>query len=236
MFVCAALAGGPIQAAAPASIDPVATDANAAVRASWEIVEAESVFAVVTRKAGFAARLAHNHLVVARDYTARLSLDPNRLDLTGFDLEAVATNLVVDDPDQREKWEARIVGLGVVDDLGTPDESDRAEIRETMLSKKQLDAAADPRISVALMGVTEQETVINGSVFPYRADIMVRIRGETVARAVAADFSIEGDRISVEAIGNFTFEEFGIEPYSAFMGSVKNKNEFVLYLNLQGVR
>ena len=48
--------------------------------------------------------------------------------------------------------------------------------------------------------------------------------------------AIDGDELSIEAVGEFTFEEFGIEPYSAFLGSVKNKNEFFIYLNLKAIR
>lgn len=202
----------------------------------WRISEEESVFAVVTKKAGFAARLAHNHLVVARDYLVRLSLNPERLERTVFDLEAVSPSLVVDDPAERDRWEERIVALGIVDDLGAPDEGQREEIREKMLSDDQLDAESDPRISVTLIGVQSGETVEGDVTFPYVAEIAIRVRGETVTREVAADFRVEGDRIHVEAVGHFTFEEFGIEPYSAFLGSVKNSNDFVVYLNLQGVR
>lgn len=202
----------------------------------WRIVDAESVFAVVTKKEGFAARLAHNHLVVARDYLVRLSLNPDRLDRTVFDLEAVAPSLVVDDPAERERWEPRIAALGIVDELGAPDEGQRAEIREKMLSDDQLDAETDPRISVTLIGARAGERVEGEVTFPYTAEIAIRVRGTTVTREVAADFRIEGERIHVEAVGHFTFEEFGIEPYSAFLGSVKNSNDFVVYLNLQGVR
>ena len=230
MFVLAALVGG---------VGPDATAVSFpedARRVPWQIVEDESVFAVVTRKEGFAARFAHNHLIVASDYLVRLDLDPERLGSTVFDLEAFAPDLIVDDPDQRERWEARIVELGLVDELGSPSEEDRAEIRETMLSDDQLDAERDPRISVALVDVREGETQVGSVVFPYRVEIAVRIHGETVTREVAADFEIVENRISVEAVGEFTFEEFGIEPYSAFLGSVKNKNEFAVYVNLQGVQ
>ncbi len=236
VFVCAALLGGASMATSEPRPSGPTVEVAPTAQSPWRVVEEESVFAIVTRKAGFAARLAHNHLIVARDYLVRLEVDPERIDNTVFDLEALATNLVVDDPDERTRWEARIVELGFVDDLGSPDESDRAEIRETMLSSKQLDAEADPRISVALLGVEVGETVVGETTFAYVADLAVRIHGETVTRRTAADFRIEGDRIFIEAVGNFTFEEFGIEPYSAFLGSVKNKNEFILYLNLQGVR
>jgi hypothetical protein len=203
---------------------------------TWLIDLDESVFAVVTQKAGFAARLAHNHLIVARDYTAHLELDPNRLDQTVFELQTLAPALVVDDPTERERWEARIVELGLVEELGSPGEDDREDIRKKMLSDEQLDAEEDPTISVSLLGVAPGEMMVGGVTFPYVADISVQVHGETVAQQIAADFRIEGGRIFLEAIGHFTFKAFGIEPYSAFMGSVKNKDEFMFYLNLQGVR
>ena len=67
--------------------------------ARWTVVQEESVFAAVTQKEGFAARLAHNHLIVARAYSARLDFDPENPDETEFELKAQAPDLIVDDPE-----------------------------------------------------------------------------------------------------------------------------------------
>ena len=239
--VCAALLAlfggfGPLLAWQAPPPDTMGGLENVAEGASWTIDQAASVFAVVTQKAGFAARLAHNHLVVAGPSTIHLELDADRLERTAFGMVTSAHDLVVDDPEQRARWQDRIRDLDLVDELGAPGDSDREKIRDTMLSDEQLDAESDPEISVTLLGIAPGETQSGSVTFPYFADIAVRVRGQTVEREVAADFRIEGDRLFVEAVGLFTFTEFGIKPYSAFMGSVKNKDEFTFYLNLQAMR
>lgn len=220
---------------AAAMVPSPAAEAPSAARI-WQVDQDASVFAVVTQKGGFAARLAHNHLIVARGYDVAFEFDPENLPATTFQFETPSAQLVVDDPVTRERWQGRIVELGLVDDLGEPGEDDREEIRQTMLSDDQLDAEEYPTISVQVQNVVEGESPVGPEVFAHLAEVAISVHGQTILRDVPARFRIDGDRIFVEAVGHFTFEEFGIEPYSAFMGSVKNKNEFVFYLNLEASR
>ncbi len=217
---------GLCQAPLPAASEPV----------PWEIVRAESVFAVVTQKEGFAARLAHNHLVVARDYTAFLDLDPSRPTEAIFELETATADLVVDDPSERSRWEERVVVLGLVSELGAPGAGDRRKIRETMLASGQMDAQRFPEIHARLLRVAPAPMTVGNVLFGYSAEVEIVIHGRTVRREVPVRFDLDGRVLAVEAVGSFTFEEFGIEPYSAFLGSVKNKNEFFIYLNLKATR
>ncbi len=203
--------------------------------ARWTVVQEESVFAAVTQKEGFAARLAHNHLIVARAYSARLDFDPENPDETEFELKAQAPDLIVDDPEERGRWEERVGALRLVDGLGAPDEADRREIRETMLSDDQLDGERYPIISARLLGIVKGPRTVGTVEFEYSADVEVVIHDKTVRREMAVRLAVDGKELSIEVIGEFTFEEFGIEPYSAFLGSVKNKNEFFIYVNLKAI-
>jgi len=204
--------------------------------AAWTIDREQTLVAVVTHRAGFAARLAHNHLVVARDYSARVEFDPERIERALFDLEALVTDLDVDLPELKEAWEPRLAELDIVPELGAPSPDDRAEIRKTMLSDKQLDAEQFPRISVRVFGVRERPAMRGAIEFPFAADIEMMVHGETVTREAAARYTLEGDVLEIEAVADFTFEEFGIEPYSAFLGSVKNENGFQVFLALRATR
>ena len=225
-----------VLAAALAVQVPPAMPDSTPVQGPWTVDQEESVVAVVTHRAGFAARLAHNHMVVAKDYLVRISIDPDNLGRTVFDLEALAMDLQVDDPELKTRWEPRLAELDIVDELGSPGPDDRAEIRETMLSDDQLDAESFPRISVTLLNVREEPTTRGDTEFPYVVEIAMRIREETARAEAPARFEIVGNELFVEALAEFAFEDFGIKPYSAFMGSVKNKNEFEVFLSLKATR
>ena len=229
LLVALAATTGPFVPDVPPPGDP-SIDRPAVV--PWTIVQAESVLAVVTQKGGFAGRLAHNHLVVAREYTASLDFDPERPERTTFAFEVATTDLLVDDPAERAAREPRIVELGLVESLGSPDEGDRRKIREEMLDEDQLDAEEHPTIRARLLAVREVPDSIGSTEFPYQADVEVEIRGIVIERAVPVRWSMEGGRLEIEAVGEFTFREFGIEPYSAFLGSVKNQDEFYIYLHV----
>ena len=125
--------------------------------------------------------------------------------------------------------------LKLADGLGAPDEADRREIRETMLSDDQLDGERYPIISARLLGIVEGPRTVGTVEFEYSADVEVVIHDKTVRREMAVRLAVDAKELSIEAIGEFTFEKFGIEPYSAFLGSVKNKNEFFIYVNLKAI-
>lgn len=213
-----------------------AGQADEASDASWRVLVDESVFAVVTEKDGFAARLAHNHLVVALEYEATLMYDAERPTSASFAFVAAASGLSVDDPGQRAKWESRVVELGLVSELGSPGEDDREKIEREMLAEGQLDAESFPEIAARVVSIREEPIRIGEMAFPFSVVAEVRIRDRTTQRTVGATVDSDGSFVSMEVVGAFTFEEFGIEPYSAFFGSVKNKNEFHLYLNLKATR
>jgi hypothetical protein len=52
----------------------------------------------------------------------------------------------------------------------------------------------------------------------------------------AVRYTSEGDALTIEGVGSARFTDFGIKPFSAFMGAVKNLDEFHLYLNLRARR
>ena len=62
------------------------------------IIDGEnSIFAVITHKAGIIARLAHNHLIYAQDYDADLTIDGDDISTASFRNEFPVENLVVSD-------------------------------------------------------------------------------------------------------------------------------------------
>ncbi|MEM7349647.1 MAG: YceI family protein [Acidobacteriota bacterium] len=218
LLVVLALAFSPSLAAGEVELDP-----------------AESVLAVITHKAGIAAKKAHNHLIAAPVSEAKLSFDPAEPMNASFRLDFAAEQLAVDPWDLEQTWYPRLETLGILDEPFTEiADKDRQKIRKSMLSDDQLDAAKFPRISAEVTRLEEGASTHGGVEFPYSAKLRFNVHGQNVEKTVAARYELEGAILKVEALGTFQFTEFGIEPFSAFFGAVKNEDGFHLYLNLAG--
>jgi hypothetical protein len=200
----------------------------------------ETVLAVVTLRDGAAARLAHNHLVVATDPSLTVRFDPMAPEATTFQATVAVDGLVVDDPGLADRVAPRIVELAILSEPpGTPSEGDREKIRNEMRSEDQLHAAAHPLITARLLGMERREgsaLVDSGlpspDLFPWLARVELTVAGTAVVQRVAARHEWEGGVLTVEATGVFRFTDFGIEPYSAFLGLVKVADPFHLYLHM----
>lgn len=213
--------------------EPPVNDPQDEVMGPAPMVFAEqSVFAVVTHRGGLAGGLAHNHFVTASEYLANFAFDAEDPGRSTLRFSTLVEDLSVDDPQLQAAWIERIRALGLVDEFGDLSEGDRAKVRSEMLDDDQLDPDNFPLIAAVLSGVTEQATTLGDVVFTHMATVEVTIHGTTVTRDVPVRYENEGDALRIEAVGNFNFEEFGIEPYSAFLGTVKVQNDFEIYLNL----
>lgn len=193
----------------------------------------ESILAVITHKGGFASGLAHNHLITAAGYDAKLEFDEASVSATRFELRIRPEDLVVDDPELQNTWFPQIRALGILDEpFGDVSDGDRKKIRSSMLGKKQLDAASFAEISASLLSVREVAAPTEEESFAYRVTVVLEIRGRRVEREMLARFALEDGALSVEAFGDFQFTDFGIKPFSAFLGAVKNQDEFHVYARL----
>lgn len=200
-----------------------------------EIDASRSIFAVITHKGGIAASQAHNHLVAASGYQTRLTFDPERPLAAGFELELATEDLEIDDREAQETWYPRLEALGILDEpFNEVPAKDRAKIHEAMVSGKQLDVATYPTIKARVIAVAEELSTPGGVEMPYSATLALEVHGKTVERRVAARFEKNDGTLTIEAIGAFQFTDFGIKPYSAAFGLVKNLDEFHVYLHLEG--
>lgn len=190
-----------------------------------------SVFAVMTQRGGIAARFAHDHLITAADYEAGLEIRDGAV--TAFEFRCEVEKLQVDDPDAKERWSDALEAAGL---LTTPfkaiEADDRKTIREHMLDADQLDSETFPSIDASLQSVREEATEFKGESYTHVAKLAVTVHGETVTREIAANVVLDEDGVSIEAAGAFRFTEFGIEPYSAMLGAVKNQDEFFIYCSI----
>ncbi|GMV94265.1 MAG: hypothetical protein AMXMBFR82_40430 [Candidatus Hydrogenedentota bacterium] len=206
----------------------------AAAPVSYAVDPAESVFAVITHKAGVASRLAHNHLIAPRTYSCEIGNAQDSIKSLNFTMSFPVKELAADLPESQKKWYPAVKALAILD---TPfseiDESDRTTIEEHMLAEGQLDAEQFPEIKVELVSIESAQSIHGEKTFNHAATIRFTVHGKTVERAMPANIELTEDTLRVEAIGQFRFTEFGIEPYSAFLGAVKNKDEFDVYVHIQ---
>jgi hypothetical protein len=195
-----------------------------------------AIFAVLTHKGGFAAGKAHDHLVAAGSPTITLEWDASDPLATRFELRAQVTSLRVDEDPLRSELFPRLRDLGLLQQpFGPLTDAQRAEIREAMLSKKQLDAAAFPELSARLVEVSASASKLGSVDFTHRGTVELTVHGTTIRRPFQARFDAAAGSppAILEAVGEATFTELGIKPYSAFLGAVKNLDRFHFYLRLE---
>jgi len=201
--------------------------------AEFRVRPEESILAVITHKAGLASGMAHNHLIAAAGYDAKLEFDEASISSARFELRLRPEDLVVDDPELQNAWLPRIRELGILEEpFGDVSDGDRKKIRKSMLSKKQLDAESFPQITASSLSVRKIAAPTEATSFAYRVTVVLEIHGKRVEREMSARFTLEDGVLSVEAFGVFQFTDFGIKPFSAFLGMVKNHNEFHVYTHL----
>jgi len=191
----------------------------------------KSVFAVVTHKDGVASTLAHDHLVFPTNFDATLEVPDEGIEKASFSLSFNVADLVADEPEAQQKWYPLVAQAKVLSAPFKPvDAKDREAIRESMLAQNQLDAAAHPKISAKLLSVKKAESEEDG--FTHVARVALTVKDKTVERDCRASYAVQDAHVAVEAHGTFRFTEFGIKPYSAFLGAVKNKDEFDVIVHL----
>jgi len=206
--------------------------APAVFGAGFRIDEKQSIIAVVIHKGGFASGLGHNHFIAARQFDSRLVFDPDSPADTRFELRLRVEDLIADDPVLRKSWSTRLKELGILDEpFAELSEKDREKIRRAMLGKKQLDSSAFPTIAVAVTGI-ELNAPDQESALPHEVTLTLEVLGRRVERSVRARYALSDETLIVEAAGTFRFTDFGIKPYSAALGAVKNLDEFHVYATL----
>ncbi|MGI9628911.1 MAG: YceI family protein, partial [Longimicrobiales bacterium] len=196
-------------------------------------LEEGSIFAVVTHKSGLASGLAHNHFVVADRFLAEFAFDEADPTNSTLRFSTLTEDLVIDDPELQAAWIDRIRALGLVDEFGDLDEGNRAKVRAQMLHEDQLDPENYSVIGAQVTSIAASTTEIGEVQFDLMATVDVTIHGTTVTREVPVRYERSGEALAIEGVGRFQFEEFGIKPYSAFLGTVKVQNDFEIYLNLK---
>lgn len=195
-------------AAAGISADAGANDGTV----SYEIADDSFAYVQVFKARGtVGSGFAHDHVVVARRFTGSIRLDPQDLTPCRGHVKTAVASLEVDPRDVREQ-------LGY-ESLG---EDTQRDVRESMLAKDQLWAQRYPTIGFGLTRCRSDRIIGK-----------LRIRGRTRRIDVPATMTVQGSAVAIRAVFEMKHRDFGMEPFSAFLGAVKNDEKLHFVVNFR---
>lgn len=168
-------------------------------------------------KDGAAAAFAHDHTVHATELSGEVVADPAHPESSRVSVTVQTKSLVNDDPQVRRQF-----GL----DPAVP-EKDRRAIDESMKGRDQLDVGRYPTISFVSTAVEKA-----GDNIQLTGDFT--LHGVTRAIKLPIQVALDGDSLVGDGKVRLKQSDWGITPYSAFLGAVKNKDEIVLNVHLVG--
>lgn len=201
--------------------------------AQEKAIQPESIFAIVTHKAGMLSGLGHDHFIHAGNYQAKAMLDESDLSSFRFEMSFSVEDLVVDDASQKQKWFPQIKSAAVLDEeFSEVSDKNRRKITKSMLGKKQLNAKKFPQIKAWVEGVKEKKGQVGEIETNVEITLKMEIKQQQKTYTMPAKLSFESGTLQILAIGPMKFTDFGIEPFSAMLGSVANDNRFHIFVNL----
>lgn len=170
-------------------------------------------------RGGRAARLGHNHVLSAPQFTGYFHLPDDGVTNAHFDLEFRLDQLEIDNAAYR-------ASLGPAFASAVSPEA-IAGTREHMLGADGLQAEQFPFVRI-------HSLEISGESPKFAAKVQVEMHGQT--REMWLPLDVEGlpDRLSVSGAFVMRLTDFGTRPYSVMNGLLAVKDEVVVEFQLQG--
>lgn len=164
-----------------------------------------------------ASGLSHDHVIAATGWTGSVTWDTANVAACKVSITVPASGLVNDEDALRRR-----VGYDT-----TLDEDQRANVKEHMLDSGQLDAQVFPNVTFTSTGCVASGAgvIVNGT---------MSMHG--VGKAVAPLMNITADGKNFTAKGTLTVKttSFGIDPYSALLGQLKNQDGVRFTIDVKG--
>jgi polyisoprenoid-binding protein YceI len=164
-----------------------------------------------------AQALAHDHVVQAKAWSGKASYDPADPSTCNLFISVPVKSLEVDEKGLREQ-----LGYDTF-----PSDGEREDIKAEMLGEKVLEGDKYPNI-------TFQSTscVADGDRVKVTGDMT--IHGET--KSVTVPMAVKADEVNFSAKGSIKIKssDFGVPPYSAGFGALKNQDTMILVVSLHG--
>jgi polyisoprenoid-binding protein YceI len=179
---------------------PQLTDADQDV---WTIQSTGSEVRIQVRRGGLLSAAGHDHEVIAPVVTGKVRMEPQRIEQATIDLTFNASAF-------------KVSGKGEPPD-------DVPKVQQAMLSEKVLDVAKYPTIGFRSRRIAVENRSGN--------HIRLRVVGDLTLHGVTrpiegpVDVDISADRLTAAGTLVVRQTQFGIEPVSAGLGTVKVKDE-----------
>jgi len=151
--------------------------------------------------------LAHNHLVLAKGWSGKISWHPTDASKCKVSISVPVSKLSVDPPRARKSAGFK----------GEVSEGQRKDIKKNMLAKGQLNAAAHKNI-------TFESSSCDGTSGTVNVKGTFTLRGKSRNISIPLKVKLE-PKFSAKASFNIKATDYGFKPYSAAFGAVKNKNK-----------
>ena len=191
-------------------------------------------FVVVTAKEGIASTLAHDHLIRATNAQTEIFVPEGNLLKGKFKITLPTKDLVMDDPANQKELYPLLQSLEIQKKPFTVlSDSDRAKIRTNMEDDSQLSVAKFDTITAEVIELVPGITEVGKEKFNHMAKIKVTIKGKEVIKTLPAKISLESGVLKVLSFGKFKFTDFGIKPYSALFGAIRNSDPFTLLVSFE---
>lgn len=175
-----------------------------------------SLFAVQVFKKGAAQALAHDHVVAATSMSGSVVVDPTNLMSARVEVTVQTAGLENDAPAMRKRYHLPL----------EVSEKDRAAILANMRSESQLDVEKFPTmrfVSTSVVPGVGKALTLKGQ---------LTIHGVTRDVSLPVDVTVTDHTVDGQGSTPIKMTDFGIEPYSAFLGAVSNKDEMILHVRL----
>lgn len=158
----------------------------------------------------------HDHVVQASTFDGTVTWNPDDPSVCDVRISFPVTALVVDPGDSRT-----VAGLE-----GTTSDGDKGKIKANFEGKSQLNASAFPTISF-------QSTKCEASGATTKVTGDLTMRG--VGAKVSAVMSVEaGDTFTARGSFSGTHDQWGFDPFSALLGSLRNDNALQFHVDVKG--
>ncbi len=196
-----------------ASLGPLSLQARAE---EYVLDQSQTEMVVRLYKSGLASALAHNHVIHATEFSGKAIVNEQSPQASSIQVEVKVEGLKADEPALRQKY-------GLEEQMS---DADRAQIQQTMESEQQMDPKKYPIIqfqSTKIDMLSEGQYLVSG---------VLNLHGVKQPITFPAVVTREDQKWRAQGSFRFKQSDYGIKPYSAFFGAVRNQDEAVMNLDL----
>lgn len=203
--------------AAPPAAPPPAPPAAGPVVYKLDPGQSQIYVQVFKDPSTLAAGLSHDHVIAAKGWSGTFTFDAANPAACKGELSVPVAQLENDKADLRKK-------VGYDTQL---DDSARAEVKEHMLDDEQLDAKKYPTINLKISSCsgTGSNITVNAA---------LTLHGQSKTLAVPMSLSASPGELSAKGTFKVNHTDFGMEPFSAMLGQLKNLNELKFTVQVKG--